>query len=80
MTMPRFGEVPRIKFREAQRMIFERYGEDRSKDLDLSHRTNDGSENGHRRSTIPTSSSSRTIRRPSGRSTPFPIRKTPSTR
>jgi nondiscriminating aspartyl-tRNA synthetase len=36
MTMPRFGEVPRIKFREAQRMILERYGEDRTNDLDLS--------------------------------------------
>jgi nondiscriminating aspartyl-tRNA synthetase len=36
MTMPRFGEVPRIKFREAQRIILERYGEDRGSDLDLS--------------------------------------------
>lgn len=36
MNVPRFGEVPRIKFRDAQRMIFERYGEDRSSDLDLS--------------------------------------------
>ena len=61
MTMPRFGEVPRIKFREAQRMILERYGEDRSKDLDLSPRTSAGSANGHRRSSIRTSSSSRTI-------------------
>jgi nondiscriminating aspartyl-tRNA synthetase len=36
MKMPRFGEVPRIKFREVQRIILERYGEDRSGDLDLS--------------------------------------------
>lgn len=36
MKMPRFGEVPRIKFRDAQRMIFERHGENRDDDLDLS--------------------------------------------
>lgn len=36
MTMPRFGEVPRIKFREAQKMILERHGENRANDLDLS--------------------------------------------
>jgi nondiscriminating aspartyl-tRNA synthetase len=38
MKLPRFGEVPRIKFREVQRIILERYGEDRSGDLDLSPR------------------------------------------
>lgn len=36
MKIPRFGEVPRIKFREAQRIILERFGQDRSSDLDLS--------------------------------------------
>lgn len=36
MTLPRFGDVPRVKFREAQRIILERYGEDRSGELDLS--------------------------------------------
>ncbi|HEX6510529.1 MAG TPA: aspartate--tRNA(Asn) ligase [Chloroflexota bacterium] len=36
MHMPRFGDIPRIKFREAQRIIQELHGEDRSSELDLS--------------------------------------------
>ncbi|HEX8917653.1 MAG TPA: aspartate--tRNA(Asn) ligase [Chloroflexota bacterium] len=36
IALPRFGDVPRITFREAQRMILERYGEDRSQEPDLS--------------------------------------------
>ncbi len=36
MKAPRFGDVPRIKFRDAQRMILERYGEDRTNEQDLS--------------------------------------------
>lgn len=33
---PRFGDVPRLKFREAQQLILERHGEDRAAELDLS--------------------------------------------
>jgi len=33
---PRFGDVPRLKFREAQQIILDRHGEDRAAELDLS--------------------------------------------
>jgi len=33
---PRFGDVPRIKFRDAQQLIKDRYGEERSHEPDLS--------------------------------------------
>lgn len=33
---PRFGDVPRLKFREAQQLILDRHGEDRAAELDLS--------------------------------------------
>jgi nondiscriminating aspartyl-tRNA synthetase len=36
VQVPRFGNVPRIKLREAQNLILERYGEDRSHEPDLS--------------------------------------------
>ena len=36
IDLPRFGEVPRIKFREAQQIILDRYGEDRFHEPDLS--------------------------------------------
>jgi nondiscriminating aspartyl-tRNA synthetase len=36
LQMPRFGQVPRIKLREAQRIILERYGEDHTAEPDLS--------------------------------------------
>lgn len=36
IEMPRFGQVPRIKLREAQRIILERYGEDHTTEPDLS--------------------------------------------
>ncbi len=33
---PRFGDVPRLKFREAQQIILDRHGQDRAAELDLS--------------------------------------------
>ncbi|GAC1445250.1 MAG: aspartate--tRNA(Asn) ligase [Chloroflexota bacterium] len=36
MSMPRFGNVPRIKFREAQQIILEKFGENRFEEPDLS--------------------------------------------
>ncbi len=36
IAMPRFGEVPRIAFREAQQIILDRYGEDRFAEQDFS--------------------------------------------
>ncbi|HLJ66126.1 MAG TPA: aspartate--tRNA(Asn) ligase [Chloroflexota bacterium] len=36
IEMPRFGQVPRIKFRDAQQMILDRYGENRFAEPDLS--------------------------------------------
>jgi nondiscriminating aspartyl-tRNA synthetase len=35
LTLPRFGEVPYLKLREAQQIIFERYGEDHREEPDL---------------------------------------------
>jgi nondiscriminating aspartyl-tRNA synthetase len=36
VQMPRFGQVPRITFREGQQLILDRHGEDRFAELDLS--------------------------------------------
>ncbi|HZS93676.1 MAG TPA: aspartate--tRNA(Asn) ligase [Chloroflexota bacterium] len=36
VEMPRFGNVPRLKFREAQQIILDRFGEDRFAEPDLS--------------------------------------------
>lgn len=36
VELPRFGDVPRIKFREAQQLILDRHGEDRFAEPDLS--------------------------------------------
>jgi nondiscriminating aspartyl-tRNA synthetase len=36
IELPRFGDVPRLKFREAQQIIKDRYGEDRFHEPDLS--------------------------------------------
>ncbi|HZT97055.1 MAG TPA: aspartate--tRNA(Asn) ligase [Chloroflexota bacterium] len=36
MELPRIEEIPSLKFREAQQMILERHGEDRSQEPDLS--------------------------------------------
>jgi nondiscriminating aspartyl-tRNA synthetase len=36
IQLPRFGDVPRIKFREAQQIILDRYGEDRFHEPDFS--------------------------------------------
>lgn len=36
VEMPRFGDVPRIKFREAQQLILDRHGEDRFHEPDFS--------------------------------------------
>jgi nondiscriminating aspartyl-tRNA synthetase len=36
IRLPRFGEVPRIRFREAQQIILDRYGEDRFAEPDFS--------------------------------------------
>lgn len=38
VTRPRFGHVPSIRFRDAQRLILERHGEDRTGEPDLSPR------------------------------------------
>ncbi|GAC1320139.1 MAG: aspartate--tRNA(Asn) ligase [Chloroflexota bacterium] len=36
LQRPRFGNVPRIRFRDAQKLILERHGEDRAQEPDLS--------------------------------------------
>lgn len=36
LRLPRFGDVPRIRFRDAQKLILERFGEERSHEPDLS--------------------------------------------
>lgn len=36
VELPRFGDVPRLKFREAQQLILDRYGENRFEEPDLS--------------------------------------------